>query len=371
MRFDIIIAGAGPVGCIIAQKCAAILKWKVLILDKRDHIAGNCKDEYKYGVLVHAYGPHYFRTSNDDLLEYLSQFTEWIPGKYFVKSKVGNKLYPFPINLDTLEMFFKKNFDSESAQAFLDTKRIRNANPQNSEQFVLSKVGTELYKSFYLGYTLKQWGMHPKDLSPSVCGRIPIRFNRDSRYVDSTHQLIPKDGYTEMYRKMIAHENITLMLEADYFEARKEHESKYATVYTGPIDTYFEYSLGKLPWRSLEFEFKEYKQEYKQECVQINYPNETPYTRSVEAKHITGQKSDNTVICNETPVDKGDPYYPMPHKSSQDLYLDYEKLAKEETLNKHVYFAGRLATYKYINMDQAMESAFEMFDRIKSRHFDK
>ena len=368
--YDALVVGAGPVGCILAERMASVLNWKVLLIDKREHLAGNCYDKtHESGVLIHRYGPHYFRTNNAALLQYLSRFTDWIDGNYFVKSSVGEELFEFPINLNTLRQFFKDpNLDAEGAAALLEEKREKIESPANSEEFVLSRVGRELYEAFYLGYTLKQWDLHPKDLAASVCGRIPVRLNEDNRYVDHQYQLTPAEGFTEMFRKMTDHPNIDLQLGVDYEDLRKEDPPAKLTVYTGPVDEYFGYQLGKLPWRSLEFEFKEVAQEKVQPCVQINYPNEHGYTRTVEIKHVTGQQHPHTVISYEYPKAEGDPYYPIPKPENAALYEEYAKLAAAETEARNVFFCGRLAEYRYFNTDEVMERAFALFKNLETRY---
>jgi len=370
---SILIVGAGPVGCLLAERISTVLGLKVLIIDKREHIAGNCYDTYHpSGVMIHRYGPHYFRTNNPALIEYLSQFTEWIPGNYIVKSSVKDELCPFPINLLTLRQFFKKpDMTAEEAEALLESKREKITNPANSEEFVLSRVGREMYEAFYLGYTLKQWGIHPRDLAPSVCGRIPIRLNTDERYVDHKYQLTPAAGFTAMFSKMIDHPDIELRLGIDYRELRNTIEPGKFTIYTGPIDEYFNYKLGKLPWRSLEFEFKEEPVEQYQPCVQVNYPNEHDYTRTVEIKHVTAQKHPHTVISYEYPRAEGDPYYPIPRDVNKELYDKYKSLADKETEDNNVYFCGRLAEYKYFNTDEVLERALNTFSIIKERYGNK
>lgn len=365
---DLLIVGAGPVGCIVAERAARLKGWRSLIVDKRSHIAGNCHDRHHdSGVLIHSYGPHYFRTGNPRLYRYLSGFTDWVPGRYFVKSMVGGQLYPFPINLTTLEMFFGRELDADSAQKLLAELAIPSAAPSNSEEFVLSRVGTRLYQAFYLGYTQKQWGIHPSRLAASVCGRIPVRMNRDERYVDHPYQVMPALGYTQLFKRMINHPLIHLLLQTDFAQVREAIKPRIATVYCGPVDQYFDCRLGKLGWRSLEFEFRRFEQEFVQPCVQINYPNDFEYTRSVEIKHTTGQKHHDTVISYEYPRAQGDPYYPIPSTEGAELYARYNSLAEREQAENNVFFAGRLAKYRYLNMDEAMESALATFEQIAAR----
>jgi UDP-galactopyranose mutase len=368
-QVDLLIIGAGPVGCVIAERAAKELGWKVLIVEKRNHVAGNCHDvTHESGVMIHQYGPHYFRTNKKELVDYLSQFTEWVEGNYVVKSFSRNELFPFPINLKTLSQFYKRDFTAEEAKEWLENIREKIDDPANSEEFVLSKVGRELYEAFYLGYTLKQWDRHPKELDKSVCGRIPVRFNNDERYVDHTYQLTPKEGFTQLFANMIQHSNITVMLDTDYKDIRKTITPTKATVYTGPIDEYFDYVLGKLPWRSLEFDFKVVDQEFVQPCVQINYPNEYEYTRTVEIKHVTKQQHPQTVISYEYSKAEGDPYYPVPAPQNAALFQEYWKLAQQELLDNKVYFSGRLAKYLYMNTDEAIEIALAEFENIKNNN---
>ena len=296
----------------------------------------------------------------------MSQFTEWIPGNYFVTSFFRNKYFPFPINLLTLAQFFgKESLTPDEAKALLEEKRENIDFPKNSEEFVLSRVGKEMYEAFYLGYTLKQWDMHPRDLSPSVCGRIPIRFNTDCRYVDHEYQLTPKEGFTALFAKMTNHPNITIQLETDFSEIIQKPP---IVIYTGPIDEYFDYGFGKLAWRSLQFDFQVKDSEYVQDNVQINYSNDFDYTRTVEIKHVTKQVHPKTVISYEYPKAEGDPYYPIPTDANHALYLRYKELADQETETKNVYFCGRLAEYKYFNTDEVIENALRTFELLKSKH---
>lgn len=363
---DILIVGAGPVGSVTARYLAE-KDLHCLVLDRRPHVAGNCYDEVdRFGVLIHKYGPHYFRTNNEDLLAFLSRFTEWIPGTYIVKSQIDDRLYPFPINLDTLETYFGVPLDEDSGKTFLEGLQIKYPRaPQNSEEFVLSRIGRELFKKFYLGYTLKQWETHPRDLDPSVCGRIPVRNNRYDRYVDHKYQVLPKYGFTKMFRTMLMHPKIEVQTEVDFLESRMQFKPRRATLYTGAIDEYFERKLGPLPWRSLHFEFQNFENNYIQPCVQINYPSlHIPYTRTVEIKHATGQKISSTTISYEYSRGQGDPFYPIPNKNSRKLYEQYREMAITEGQEQQVFFAGRLAEYTYLNTDEAIERGLHIANKI-------
>ena len=365
---DLLICGAGPVGCVLAERAARVLGWRVLVVDRRRHVAGNCHDSrYRNGVLVHNYGPHYFRTRDESLLKYLSRFTDWIPARYEVKSLVRGELLPFPINLTTLEQFFKRPLNTEEADRLLAQRRQPTANPKNSEEYVLSRVGRELYEAFYLPYTRKQWGLHPRELDPSVCGRIPVRLDRDNRYVDHRYQVMPARGFTALFARMLRHRKIRVLLDCPFQEVRHLIRPRRATVYTGPIDEYFDRCFGALPYRSLQFDWVAYPTEYKQPCVQINYPNDSPYTRSVEIKHVTGQKHPETVVSYERPCANGEPYYPVPRPENIALYRRYQELAEEETRRRRVWFCGRLAQYRYFNTDEVILEALQCFEEIRKR----
>lgn len=365
---DLLVCGAGPVGCVLAERAATALGWKVLLIDKRSHLAGNCHDtHHSNGVLIHRYGPHYFRTNDESLLHYLSRFTRWIPAIYEVRSLVQGRLLPFPINLTTLEKFFGRSLDADSARKLLADQCQPIANPRNSEEWVLSRVGKELYEAFYKNYTLKQWGIHPRELAPGVCGRIPVRLNREVRYVDHRYQVMPDRGFTAMFEKMVCHPKIRILLGCDFQEVRGLIHPRQATIYTGPVDAYFEYRLGALPYRSLHFDFVAYREKFRQPCVQINYPDASPYTRSVEIKHVTGQDHSETVVSYETPAASGEPYYPIPTAESAALYQEYRLLAEEETRRQRVYFCGRLAQYRYFNTDEVILEALRCFKEIQMR----
>jgi UDP-galactopyranose mutase len=367
--FDLIIVGAGPVGCVLAETAAREMGWKCLIIEKRPHLAGNCYDfMHESGLMLHRYGPHLFRTDQKSLVDFLSTYTEWIPGNYRVQSFYQGELYPLPINLTTLEKFFRCPLTPESAQSLLEKERIPINNPRNSEEFVLSRLGRKLYEAFYLGYTQKQWGIHPRELMPSVCGRLPIRYNRDDRYVDEAYQVMPQNGFAHMFERMLRHSSIEVLLNTDYFMIRDQLKAKRALVYTGPIDAYFDFCYGTLPWRSLEFKWVAMDQAFQQPCVAINYPSDHEYTRSVEIKHVTGQKHPRTVISYEYPRSDGEPFYPVPTDANLAKYGLYRCLAETETFERKVHFCGRLATYSYLNIDQAILTALALSRELKERY---
>lgn len=365
---DVLIIGAGPVGCVLAERFANELNLTCHIIEKRNHIAGNCYDTYnKKGLLYHKYGPHYLRFKNFKTYKYLSKFSKWIPGNYIVKSVINNKLYPIPINLNTLELFFKKRFKSKkNAINFINKKRLKIKNPRNAEEFIQSRLGNEIYEAFYKNYTIKQWGMHPKKLSKTITGRLPIRFNRDPYYVNEKLKLMPKEGFTKMFSNMINNRKIKVSLNTDFYKIRNKLKFNHFMIYTGTPDKFFNYKYGKLKWRSLLFKFKNYKKKFIQNCVQYNYPNNYLFTRTVEIKHVTKQKSNFTVISKEFPKANGDPYYPINTKRNIKLYSKYLKLIKKVE-KKNIYFEGRLATYKYLNTDEVIEKALFLYDKLKKK----
>ena len=349
------ILGSGPAGATTARLFAE-KGFKVDLYEKREHIAGNCFDKKdSNGVLIHQYGPHYFRTNSSELLSWLSQFTEWIPGKYYVQAKVGNKFVPLPVSLATMEALKNKKFSQESFQHYLDSQRIHYLHPKNAKEQCLNLVGQELYEALFEGYTKKQWGLSPTELDPSITARIPLRFNHDTRYPQEKFQCMPADGYTNMFKKILNHPNIKIHLnqKQDGQQILQERSSYSLTLYTGPIDEFFEYSEGKLDYRSLKFDWKHYSEDYIQSSVQINYPNDFDYTRSVEIKHISGQKCHGTTVCYEYPSDKGESFYPVINDPNLKLYKRYQEKAKAlSNQASPIHFLGRLAEFKYYNMDQ-------------------
>ena len=366
---EVLIIGAGPVGCVMAERFSNDLKLKCTIIESRDHIAGNCYDEYnKKGVLYHKYGPHYLRFKNKKTLNYLSKFTKWIKGNYIVKSVVNKKLYSFPINLDTLEQFFNVKLKTkQQAINFLKKKIVKNKKPKNSEELILSKLGKEIYENFYKNYTIKQWGISPKKLDKSVAGRVPIRFNRNPFYVNEKLKLMPKKGFTNLFKNMINNSKISLILNTDYFKIKNKISVKYFTIYTGTPDKFYNFKYGKLDWRSLKFVFNTYKKNYIQDYVQYNYPNDYKFTRKVEIKHVTKQKSKYTVISKEFPQKEGEPYYPIMNKKNKTIFKKYEKLMNASS-KRNIYFEGRLAKYKYYNTDEVIENALDLYKKLKYKY---
>lgn len=360
MKFDYLVVGAGFSGAVLAERLASVGK-KILVVEKRNHIGGNCYDFLdKNGVLVHQYGPHYFRTNSDKVITYLSQFTEWLPCRYIIKTFVNGEFYPIPINRETINKFFKVNLKTEKeVEKFLEGKRAKIKNPKNAEEQVLSLAGREIYEAFFKNYTIKQWGISPRNLDASVTARIPIRTNNDDGYFNDKFQAMPKEGYTKIFEKMLG--KCEVLLKTDYQEI-KDKISYDKLIYTGPIDSFFGYKYGKLPYRSLRITFESYKKEFYQNWVQVNYPNDYKFTRIVEIKHVTGQKIPYTTISKEYPTWKGEPYYPVPNKENEKLYNKYQKEAEKL---ENTYFLGRLAQYRYLNMDQVIENALGLFEKIK------
>lgn len=361
--FDCLIVGAGYAGAVLAERLAGAGR-SCLVVERRNHVGGNSHDRFDdAGVLIHSYGPHYFRSNSDEVVEYLSRFTPWHPVDYKILSWSDGKYWQFPINLNTFEALIGRPSTSGEMAAELAKWRVPIAQPANSEEVILSQVGPLLYEKFFKNYTRKQWKRDPKDLDASVCGRIPVRTNRDDRYLSEKFQAIPKFGYTKLFEKMLRHPKIKILLQAELREVLPHVRFK-RMVYTGPIDEFYGHRFGPLPYRSLRFEPETLDREYFQPAMQVNYPNDFDFTRIVEIKHATGQKLPVTTIVREYPEDFGpgkEPYYPVPNRESHELYGRYEELARRE---KNVSFIGRLATYKYINMDQVVQLALNEAARL-------
>jgi len=358
--FDYLIVGAGFAGSVLAERLASQGK-KILILDKRNHIAGNAYDYYNEdGILIHKYGPHIFHTNSKDVFEYLSKFTKWRSYEHKVLASVDGQLVPIPINLNTINQLYGLNLNSSQVEDFFASKAESVTGIKTSEDVVVSKVGRELYEKFFRGYTRKQWNLDPSELDASVTARVPTRTNKDDRYFTDTYQAMPLHGYTAMFQKMLSHPNIKLMLNTDYKEVIDIIPYKHL-IYSGPIDKFFDYCYGKLPYRSLEFKFETIDSEFFQSTGTINYPNEQMFTRITDFKYLTGQKHTKTAIVYEFPKAEGDPYYPVPRPENAEIYKKYQQLT--ETI-PNTYFVGRLATYKYYNMDQVVAQALTTFKKI-------
>ena len=361
MKYDYLIVGAGFAGSVMAERIASQLNKKVLIVEKRNHIAGNAYDEYdENGILIHLYGPHLFHTNSEKVFQYLSQFTEWNFYEHRVLAKLGNEYYPIPINRTTINKLYKLNLSTDDeVKEFLDSRKESRHAIKNSEDVIVNQVGYDLFKKFFKYFTKKQWNLEPKELSPTVCGRIPVRFNTDDRYFTDKYQFMPKHGYTKMFKNMLNHKNIQVRLDTDFFDVMTEEKFNFL-IYTGPIDRFFDYEYGKLPYRSVRFEFQSYKTEKFQPAPQINFVSiKDKCTRAVEYKQITEQKSDSTTIAIEFPQVEGEPFYPIPTTEHRELYLKYKTIA--DTL-KNVIFCGRLAEYQYYNMDQVVANTLKRFD---------
>jgi UDP-galactopyranose mutase len=359
--FDYLIVGAGFAGSVLAERLANGSNKKVLICDKRPHIAGNAFDFYNdEGVLIHKYGPHIFHTNSKDVFDYLSQFTEWRTYEHRVLASVDGMLVPIPINLDTINKLYSLNLTTFEVEEFLQKVAEPCDVLKTSEDVVVSKVGRELYEKFFKNYTRKQWGLDPSELDASVTQRVPTRTTRDDRYFTDTYQAMPKHGFTRMFERMLDHPNIKIMLNTDYREIAQDIPFR-EMIYTGPIDQFFNYRYGKLPYRSLEFKHETHDTEQFQIAPVVNYPNEQAFTRITEFKYLTGQEHKKTSVVYEYPQAEGDPYYPVPRKENADLYAKYKTLADARS---DVRFVGRLATYRYYNMDQIVAQALTEYGKI-------
>ena len=357
------MVGAGFAGSVIAERLAAGSNRRVLLVDRRPHVGGNAYDMHDAaGILIHKYGPHIFHTNSDEVARYLSRFTDWRPYEHRVLAEIDGKLVPVPINRTTLNAVYGLDLQSdEAAEAFLASRAEPVETIRTSEDVVVSKVGRELYERFFRGYTRKQWGLDPSELDKSVTARVPTRTNTDDRYFGDSFQAMPANGFTRMFENMLDHPNITIMTGVEFEDVRDEAVYDHM-VYTGPVDEYFDYRYGPLPYRCLEFRHETLEQEWFQPVAVVNYPSETvPYTRITEYKHLTGQSARRTSITYEFPRGDGDPYYPVPRAENQALYKRYEALALQD---RAVTFIGRLATYRYYNMDQVVGQALSAYRRL-------
>jgi UDP-galactopyranose mutase len=366
--YDYLIVGAGFAGSVLAERLASQHGARVLLIDRREHVGGNAYDEPNGdGILYHKYGPHIFHTNSDQVVDYLSQFTKWRPYEHRVRAFVRDRLVPIPINRTTLNELFGLSLKTDDeAAAYLASRAEPVDEIRTSEDVVINAVGRELYELFFRGYTQKQWGLDPSELDKQVTSRIPTRTNTDDRYFSDTFQAMPLNGYTAMFLAMLDHPLIEKRLGTDFRDIRGEaRELADRIIYTGPIDEYFDFRFGRLPYRSLKFDHRTLEEEWHQEVAVVNYPDpDVPYTRISEYKHLTGQQHPRTTVTYEYPSAEGDPYYPIPRAENQALYKRYEALADAmET----VTFVGRLATYRYYNMDQIVGQALATFRRIDEK----
>lgn len=357
--YDWLIVGCGFTGATLAERIATQLDERVLIIDKRNHIAGNAYDFYDdSGILVSKYGAHIFHTNSEKVWNYITRFADFNSYLHFVEAYVGGKYYALPLNLDTINSFYNINLSTEDLPLFLERKRVPIEHPKNAEEAVLSEVGWELYEAFYKNYTRKQWGIDPKKLDPSVTMRLPIRTNRDKRYFSDTWQGIPIGGYTRMFAKMLHHRNIDVILGVDYRQTAELVKFK-RMIFTGGIDAFFDREFGKLPYRSLGFKFETHNSEHFQHVGVVNYPNDFDYTRIVEYKYLNKQEDRKTIVSREYPCwNDEEPYYPVPSTANRLLFEKYNDAAAKL---KTVFFCGRLGTYRYYNMNQCIAQALHLF----------
>lgn len=362
---NILIIGAGFAGAVAARELAEV-GHRITVIEKRPHIAGNAHDvKDEHGILIHQYGPHIFHTNSERIFNYLSKFTEWRPYEHRVLGVINGKEYPFPINKDTLNQLYSLNLTEEQAAEYFEKVREPKEKLLTSEDVVLNSVGRDLYEKFFFNYTRKQWGFDPSELKAGVAARIPTRTNTDDRYFTDIYQAMPLRGYTALFQNLLNHPNIEVQLATEYKDWLKQNLQYDHVVYTGCIDEFYDYKFGKLPYRSLRFEHQHLENtEQYQSVGTVNYPNDFEFTRITEFKHLTGQKHTATSIVREYPTADGDPYYPIPRDENEILFKKYKALADSE---KNVTFVGRLAEYRYYNMDQVVGAALNAVDKILER----
>jgi UDP-galactopyranose mutase len=360
--YDWLIVGAGFAGSVLAERIASQRHERVLLIDRRGHVGGNAYDRFnEAGILIHEYGPHIFHTNSEMIFSYLSQFTSWRFYEHRVLARVEDQLLPIPINLDTVNRLYGLSLGSDQLEAFFQSKAERVGDVRTSEDVIVSRVGRDLYVKFFRDYTRKQWGMDPSELDKSVTSRVPVRTNRDDRYFTDRYQFMPRQGYSVMFQNMLANRRISILLQTEYSDVCDAIPHK-RVIFTGPIDEYFDYRYGKLPYRSLRFEHVTLDKPRHQPVAVVNYPQSEAYTRVTEYKHLTGQRHEGTSLTYEYPCDGGDPYYPVPRPENMTLFKRYEALARA---TPGVWFVGRLATYRYYNMDQVVGQALATFERIQ------
>lgn len=370
LKFDVCVVGAGLSGAVIAERYAATTNKSILVLEKRNHIGGNCYDyiDTETGIRVSKYGAHLFHTKYDMVWNYIKRFSEWVPYQLKVQALVQGKHVPVPVNINTVNILFNLSIKSvQEMDKWLEREQVYfDHDPANSEEKALSRVGKRLYELMFKPYTIKQWNKKPADLDPSVLARIPVRNNWEDRYFTDKYQALPKQGYTAIFKNMLKSPKITVLLNTDYFDVRENIKCD-KTFFTGPIDRYYEKKgLPALEYRSLSFERKVIRNiSHFQPASIVNHPDPSDdYTRVVEYKWLPHQQydSNDTVIFIERSTDIGEPYYPVPNKRNHDLYNLYKSFAQ---LDHSIHFLGRLANYKYFNMDEAVKNALEMFEQSK------
>ena len=359
--YDWLVVGAGFAGAVLAERLASERGERVLVIDRRPHVAGNAFDHLDAaGVLVHRYGPHIFHTNSDAVFAHLSRFTAWRPYEHRVLGEVDGRRVPIPINLDTINTLYGLSLTSDELEDWFAARAEPVAEIRTSEDVVVSRIGRELYEKFFQGYTRKQWALDPSELDRAVTARVPVRSNRDDRYFTDTHQAMPAAGYTAMFKRMLDHPNITVRTSTDYADVLGKVSFR-RLVWTGPVDEFFGHRYGRLPYRSLRFRHETLAQERFQPVGTVNFPQTEDFTRVSEYKHLTGQVHPQTSVTYEYPTADGDPYYPIPRPENQALYKRYEALADA---TPDTWFVGRLATYRYLNMDQVVGQSLATFARL-------
>jgi len=369
-KYEVIIVGCGLSGAVIAEQYAKVMNKEVLVIDRRDHIGGNCYDyiDTDTQILCNKYGPHYFHTNDEEVWAYIQNFAEWVRHEHKVVGSSDGKLFPIPVNINTINILCGTHIQtSAEMDIWLSQNQIHSINIQTGEDMALSRVGKDLYEKIFKYYTYKQWAKYPSELAPEILARLPIRNNFDDRYFTDKYQVLPKDGYTAFFNKLLSHPKITVRLNVDYFAVKSAIPMDKITIYTGPIDRYFaDTGHEKLEYRSLDIVFETHKdRNFYQTHAQVNYPNlDTAYTRIIEYKHNNNQRSPHTIISREYSSGIGEPYYPVINQRNLDLFEKYKIMAEHETITRNIHFIGRLANYKYFNMDQAIKNSLKYFKDV-------
>jgi len=379
--YDLVIVGSGFFGLTIAERAAAELGKRVLVLERRSHLGGNAysEPEPETGIEVHRYGAHLFHTSNERVWEYCNRFTAFTGYQHRVFARVGEQVYTFPMNLALINQFFGRSHTPDEARALIAEQagEIKSKDAKNLEEKGISLVGRPLYEAFVKGYTAKQWQTDPTKLDASIISRLPVRYTFDNRYFNDTFEGLPVDGYTAWLTKMADHPNIEVRTGVDYFDVREEIPAGTPTVYTGPLDRYFDNAEGELGWRTLDFEQEVLRHtgDFQGTPVMNYNDQDVPFTRIHEFRHFHPERdypSDKTVIVREYSrfADPGDePYYPINTAEDRVKLTRYRDLARKETANANVLFGGRLGTYKYLDMHMAIGSALTTFDNRIAPYF--